>query len=30
VWLRHTLCHRGPDGPRLSPRPVTITRFPVS
>jgi succinate dehydrogenase / fumarate reductase flavoprotein subunit len=30
VWLRHTLCHRGPDGPRLSFRPVTITRFPVS
>jgi succinate dehydrogenase / fumarate reductase flavoprotein subunit len=27
-WLRHTLCHRTPDGPRLDYAPVTITRFP--
>ncbi|HVG02687.1 MAG TPA: FAD-binding protein, partial [Nitrospira sp.] len=30
VWLRHTLCHRSPDGPVLSFSPVTITRFPLS
>jgi succinate dehydrogenase / fumarate reductase flavoprotein subunit len=27
AWLRHTLAHRAPDGPRLSYAPVTITRF---
>lgn len=27
-WLRHTLSHRGPDGPSLTYAPVTITRFP--
>ena len=27
-WLKHTLAHRTPDGPRLSYAPVTITRFP--
>jgi succinate dehydrogenase / fumarate reductase flavoprotein subunit len=27
-WLRHTLCHYTPDGPRLSYAPVTITKFP--
>jgi succinate dehydrogenase / fumarate reductase flavoprotein subunit len=27
-WLKHTLCHRTPDGPRLDYAPVTITRFP--
>jgi succinate dehydrogenase / fumarate reductase flavoprotein subunit len=26
-WLKHTLCHRTPDGPRLDYAPVTITRF---
>ncbi len=28
AWLRHTLCHRSPDGPLLSYSPVTITQFP--
>lgn len=27
-WLRHSLVHQGPEGPRLSYTPVTITRFP--
>ncbi len=27
-WLKHTLAHRTPDGPRLSHASVTITRFP--
>jgi succinate dehydrogenase / fumarate reductase flavoprotein subunit len=27
-WLKHTLAHRTPGGPRLSYAPVTITRFP--
>ena len=27
-WLKHTLAHRTPDGPRLSYQPVTVTRFP--
>jgi succinate dehydrogenase / fumarate reductase, flavoprotein subunit len=27
-WLKHTLCHYTPEGPRLSYVPVTITRFP--
>ncbi len=27
-WLKHTLAHHTPDGPRLSFSPVTITRFP--
>ena len=27
-WLKHTLAHRTPDGPRLSYAPVTITKFP--
>jgi succinate dehydrogenase / fumarate reductase flavoprotein subunit len=27
-WLKHTLCHRTPEGPRLDYAPVTITRFP--
>ncbi|MFO0705381.1 MAG: FAD-binding protein [Nitrospira sp.] len=27
AWLRHTLAHRTPDGPRLSYAPVTIARF---
>ncbi|TAL09803.1 MAG: FAD-dependent oxidoreductase [Nitrospirae bacterium] len=27
-WLRHQLCYRAPDGPRLESAPVTITRFP--
>lgn len=27
-WLRHQLCRRTPDGPRLECAPVTITRFP--
>ncbi len=27
-WLRHTLCHCTPDGPRLDYAPVTITKFP--
>lgn len=27
-WLRHTLCHCTPAGPRLDYEPVTITRFP--
>jgi succinate dehydrogenase / fumarate reductase flavoprotein subunit len=27
-WLRHSLAHRTPDGPRLSSAPVTITRWP--
>jgi succinate dehydrogenase / fumarate reductase flavoprotein subunit len=27
-WLKHTLAHRTPEGPRLSYAPVTITRFP--
>jgi succinate dehydrogenase / fumarate reductase flavoprotein subunit len=26
-WLKHTLAHRGPDGPVLSYSPVTVTRF---
>lgn len=26
-WLKHTLAHYTPDGPRLAYRPVTITRF---
>ena len=30
MWLRHTLCHQGSDGPRLSFSPVTITRFQLS
>jgi succinate dehydrogenase / fumarate reductase flavoprotein subunit len=27
-WLKHTLATAGPDGPRLSYKPVTITRWP--
>jgi succinate dehydrogenase / fumarate reductase flavoprotein subunit len=27
-WLKHTVAHRTPDGPRLTYSPVTITRFP--
>lgn len=27
-WLKHTLAHKSPQGPRLSHTPVTITRFP--
>ncbi len=27
-WLKHTLYHCTPDGPRLSYAPVTITKFP--
>jgi succinate dehydrogenase / fumarate reductase flavoprotein subunit len=27
-WLKHTLCHHTPEGPRLSYAPVTITKFP--
>ena len=26
-WLKHTVAHRAPDGPRLSYAPVAITRF---
>ena len=26
-WLRHTLVRRGPSGPEISFRPVTLTRF---
>ena len=26
-WLKHTIANRGPDGPQLTYRPVTITRF---
>jgi succinate dehydrogenase / fumarate reductase flavoprotein subunit len=28
AWLRHTLCHRRPEGPLLTYSPVTVTRFP--
>jgi succinate dehydrogenase / fumarate reductase flavoprotein subunit len=28
TWLTHTLATSAPDGPRLSHKPVTITRFP--
>ncbi|WP_447975222.1 FAD-binding protein [Nitrospira sp. Kam-Ns4a] len=28
AWLRHTLAHRTPEGPRLSYAPVTVTRWP--
>jgi succinate dehydrogenase / fumarate reductase flavoprotein subunit len=27
-WLKHSLCHVTPDGPRLSYSPVVISRFP--
>jgi succinate dehydrogenase / fumarate reductase, flavoprotein subunit len=27
-WLKHSLCHFTPDGPRLSYAPVVISRFP--
>ena len=27
-WLKHTLCHYTPDGPRLDYLPVTITQWP--
>ena len=26
-WLRHTLCYRGADGPRVETAPVTITKW---
>jgi succinate dehydrogenase/fumarate reductase flavoprotein subunit len=26
-WLKHTLCHHTPDGPRLEYSPVTVTRW---
>ena len=27
-WLKHTLAHCTPDGPRLEYAPVTITKYP--
>ena len=28
LWLKHSVCHFTPDGPRLSYAPVVISRFP--